>query len=181
MDRSVDHSTTEPARDGTDTDQSGTAAPDRTDTSDHTDTSAELAQLEDRWRRALADLDNLRKRYAKDLDRERAAEVAKVSAAWLPVLDNLELALAHAGSDPQTVVDGVKATRDQAVQVLARHGFERHDEVGVPFSPELHEVVSVVAHPDLPSGTVVEVVRPGYGAGARQLRPAAVVVSRPEG
>ncbi len=94
-----------------------------------------MAQLEDRWRRALADLDNLRKRYAKDLDRERAAEVAKVSAAWLPVLDNLELALAHAGSDPQTVVEGVKAIRDQAVQVLSRFGFERHDEVGVPFSP----------------------------------------------
>lgn len=174
MDGSGDHSTTEPARDGADTDQSGTAA------RDHTDTGAELAQLEDRWRRALADLDNLRKRYAKDLDRERAAEVAQVSAAWLPVLDNLELALAHAGSDPQTVIDGVKATRDQAVQVLARYGFERHDEVGgVPFSPELHEVVSVVAQPDLPSGTVIEVVRPGYGEGAQQLRPAAVVVSRP--
>ena len=181
MDRSAEHSTTEPARDGADTDQSGTAAPDPTDTTDRTETSAELAQLEDRWRRALADLDNLRKRYSKDLDRERAAEVAKVSAAWLPVLDNLELALAHAGSDPQTVVDGVKATRDQAVQVLARHGFERHDEVGVPFSPELHEVVSVVVQPDVPSGTVIEVVRPGYGAGARQLRPAAVVVSRPQG
>ena len=174
MEMSADHSTTEPATDGTDGDQTETA-PDRTDT------GAELAQLEDRWRRALADLDNLRKRYAKDLDRERAAEVAKVSAAWLPVLDNLELALAHAGSDPQAVVEGVKAIRDQAVQVLSRFGFERHDEVGVPFSPELHEVVSVVTRPDLPSGTVVEVLRPGYGEDGRQLRPAAVVVSRPEG
>ena len=173
MDRSADHSTTEPATDGTDGDQTETA-PDRTDT------GAELAQLEDRWRRAVADLDNLRKRYSKDLDRERAAEVAKVSAAWLPVLDNLELALAHAGSDPQAVVEGVKAIRDQAVQVLSRFGFERHDEVGVPFSPELHEVVSVVTHPDLPSGTVIEVLRPGYGENGQQLRPATVVVSRPE-
>ncbi|MFC9760447.1 nucleotide exchange factor GrpE [Rhodococcus jostii] len=179
MERSADHSTTEPATDGTDTDQTETA-PDRDDT-DQTETGAELAQLEDRWRRALADLDNLRKRYAKDLDRERAAAVAKVSAAWLPVLDNLELALAHAGSDPQAVVEGVKAIRDQAVQVLSQLGFERHDEVGVPFSPELHEVVSVVAQPDLPSGTVIEVLRPGYGEDGRQLRPAAVVVSRPEG
>ena len=173
MERSADHSTTEPATDGTDGDQTETA-PDRTDT------GAEFAQLEDRWRRALADLDNLRKRYAKDLDRERAAETARVSAAWLPVLDNLELALAHAGSDPQTVVDGVKAIRDQAVQILSRLGFERHDEVGVPFSPELHEVVSVVTHPDLPSGTVIEVLRPGYGENGQQLRPATVVVSRPE-
>ncbi|MFB9785527.1 nucleotide exchange factor GrpE, partial [Rhodococcus baikonurensis] len=93
----------------------------------------------------------------------------------------LELALAHAGSDPQAVVEGVKAIRDQAVQVLSRLGFERHDEAGVPFSPELHEVVSVVTRPDLPSGTVVEVLRPGYGEDGRQLRPAAVVVSRPEG
>ncbi|TSD47494.1 nucleotide exchange factor GrpE [Rhodococcus sp. KBS0724] len=174
MEMSADHSTTEPATDSADTDKSKTA-PDRTETAD------ELSQLEDRWRRTLADLDNLRKRYAKDLDRERAAEVAKVSAAWLPILDNLELALAHAGSDPQAVVEGVKAIRDQAVQVLSRLGFERHDEVGVPFSPELHEVVSVVTQPDLPSGTVVEVLRPGYGEDGRQLRPAAVVVSRPEG
>ncbi|MEU1998268.1 nucleotide exchange factor GrpE [Nocardia gamkensis] len=171
MERSADHSTTESATDG---DQTETA-PDRTDT------GPELAQLEDRWRRALADLDNLRKRFAKDLDRARAAEVAKVSAAWLPVLDNLELALAHAGSDPQAVVEGVKAIRDQAVQVLAQLGFERHDEVGVPFSPELHEVVSVVSQPDVPSGTVIEVLRPGYGEDGRQLRPASVVVSRPEG
>ncbi|MCD2156351.1 nucleotide exchange factor GrpE [Rhodococcus cerastii] len=174
METSADHSTTEPAIASTDTDHSKTA-PDRTDM------ETELSQLEDRWRRTLADLDNLRKRYAKDLDRERAAEVAKVSAAWLPILDNLELALAHAGSDPQAVVEGVKAIRDQAVQVLSRLGFERHDEVGVPFSPELHEVVSVVPQPDLPSGTVVEVLRPGYGEDGRQLRPAAVVVSRPEG
>ncbi|MGW4720283.1 nucleotide exchange factor GrpE [Nocardia sp. NPDC004260] len=175
MERSADHSATESATESaTDGDQTETA-PDRTDT------GAELAQLEDRWRRALADLDNLRKRFAKDLDRARAAEVAKVSAAWLPVLDNLELALAHAGGDPQAVVEGVKATRDQAVQVLAQLGFERHDEVGVPFSPELHEVVSVVSQPDVPSGTVIEVLRPGYGEDGRQLRPASVVVSRPEG
>ncbi|OZC95442.1 nucleotide exchange factor GrpE [Rhodococcus sp. 06-235-1A] len=174
MDRAADHSTPEPAADVTEVDRTETVP-------DHADTSAEAARLDDRWRRAVADLDNLRKRYAKDLERERAAEATKVSAAWLPVLDNLELALAHAGSDPQTVVDGVKAIRDQAVQVLSRFGFERHDEVGVPFSPELHEVVSVVVRPDLPSGTVIDVVRPGYGEDGQQLRPASVVVSRPEG
>ena len=174
MEKSGDHTTPEPPADETDKEKTESSH-------DRTDTAAELAQLEDRWRRAVADLDNLRKRYAKDLDRERGAEVARVSASWLPVLDNLELALAHAGGDPQAVVEGVKAIRDQAVQVLSRFGFERHDEVGVPFSPEFHEVVSVVAQPDVPSGTVVEVLRPGYGEDGRQLRPAAVVVSRPEG
>ena len=174
MERAADHSTTEPTTNSADTDQSKTE-------SDRAETADELSQLEDRWRRAVADLDNLRKRYAKDLDRERAAEVAKVSAAWLPILDNLELALAHAGSDPPAGGEGGTASGAPGVPGLPRLGFERHDEAGVPFSPELHEVVSVVTRPDLPSGTVVEVLRPGYGEDGRQLRPAAVVVSRPEG
>src|SRR5689334_16501775 len=58
-----------------------------------------MEELEDRWRRALADLDNLRKRYARELPREREAERSRVAAAFLPVVDNLELALAHAGPD----------------------------------------------------------------------------------
>jgi molecular chaperone GrpE len=135
---------------------------------------------EDRWRRAAADLENLRRRYGRDVERERAAERARVAGAWLPVLDNLELALAHAGSDHGAVVTGVQAVRDLAVDVLRRLGYPRHDEVGVPFDPARHEVVSVVDAPDLPPGTVVAVVRPGYGdgTGAGQLRPVAVAVSR---
>src|SRR5882757_1186140 len=57
------------------------------------------AAVEERWRRALADLDNLRKRYARQLAVEQAVERARVAAAWLPVVDNLELALEHAGAD----------------------------------------------------------------------------------
>ncbi|WP_216893480.1 nucleotide exchange factor GrpE [Nocardia alni] len=140
-----------------------------------------LAQLEDRWRRTAADLDNLRKRYARDLDRERLAERAKVAAAWLPVLDNLDLALAHAGTDAQSVVQGVQAIRDQAVHLLEQLGYPRYAETGVPFSPTLHEVVSVADAPDVPPGTVLEVIRPGYGDNGHQLRPASVVVSRREG
>ena len=62
--------------------------------------TAALADLEDRWRRAVADLDNLRKRYARELERERAAERARVAAQFLPVVDNLDRALAHSGGDP---------------------------------------------------------------------------------
>ncbi|WP_406424050.1 nucleotide exchange factor GrpE [Streptomyces sp. NBC_00842] len=61
-------------------------------------------ELEDRWRRALADLDNLPKRYARDRPGELEAERARATAAWLPVVDNLELALAHADADPETIV-----------------------------------------------------------------------------
>ncbi|WP_084719180.1 nucleotide exchange factor GrpE [Streptacidiphilus carbonis] len=141
--------------------------------------SPEAAELEDRWRRALADLDNLRKRYARELPREREAERAKVAAAFLPVIDNFELALAHAGADDQgAIVRGVRAVRDQAVEVLRSLGYPRYEETGVPFDPEQHEVVSVVDEPDSAPGTVVQVLRPGYGEPGRQLRPAAVAVTR---
>ncbi|MCM2390530.1 nucleotide exchange factor GrpE [Streptomyces albipurpureus] len=137
-------------------------------------------ELEDRWRRALADLDNLRKRHARDRPRELAEERAKVAAAWLPVIDNLELALSHADADPGSIVKGVEAVRDQAVEVLRGLGYPRHDETGVPFDPLRHDVVSVVdaTDPDTEPNTVVQVLRPGYGEPGRQLRPAAVTVSR---
>ncbi len=142
---------------------------------------AEVALLDDRWRRALADLDNLRKRVTGESERQRADERARVAEAWLPVLDHLELALAHADADPRSVVDGVRAVRDQAVTVLDRLGFPRHDEVGVAFDPARHEAVAAVTDPQVPAGTVVEVTRPGYGDGERQLRPAAVIVATRNG
>jgi molecular chaperone GrpE len=142
---------------------------------------AAVAELEDRWRRALADLDNLRKRQARELDRERAVERRRVAAAFLPVLDNLELALAHAGSDPSSIVDGVRRVLDQGVAVLAGLGFERRDDVGERFDPARHEVVRVVDEPGAEPGTVTEVLRAGYGDGASQLRPAAVAVSKGKG
>jgi molecular chaperone GrpE len=142
------------------------------------DSDAELAKLEDRWRRAVADLDNLRKRYARELDRERQAEGSRVAAAWLPIVDNLERAIAHAGDQSNAVAEGVRSILEQALQVLEQLGYPRDAETGVPFDPERHEVVGVVEQPDSAPGTVVQVLRPGYGDGSRQLRPAAVVVSR---
>lgn len=143
---------------------------------------AELSreELEDRWRRALADLDNLRKRHAAELANARAQERARVAAAFLPVLDNLELALSHAEADPAGILTGVRAIRDQAVQLLAALGYPRDDEVGVPFDPRRHEVVAVDdASADAAPNTVTRVVRPGYGTDGHDLRPTAVVVSRP--
>ncbi|MGW3680743.1 nucleotide exchange factor GrpE [Streptomyces prasinus] len=151
----------------------GTTAPDD-------EYAAALREAEDRWRRALADLDNLRKRHARELDRERAAERARTAAAFLPVIDNLELALSHAGSDPDAIVEGVRAVRDQAVNVLERLGYPRHAERGVSFDPARHEVVGVVQDPDADPNTVVQVLRPGYGEAERQLRPAAVTVAKRE-
>ncbi|MET7452590.1 nucleotide exchange factor GrpE [Streptomyces sp. NPDC005574] len=149
-------------------------------TSAEDDYTTAIRELEDRWRRALADLDNLRKRHARELERERTLERSRTAAAFLPVVDNLELALAHAGADPGAIVEGVRAVRDQAVNVLEMLGYPRHAEAGVPFDPARHEVVGVVRDPGVEPGTVVEVLRPGYGDGERQLRPAAVTVAKRE-
>jgi molecular chaperone GrpE len=137
-----------------------------------------VAELEDRWRRAVADLDNVRKRYARELQREREVERDRVAAAWLPVVDDLERALSHADSDPGAIIAGVQAVRDQAVALLAALGYPRQDETGVPFDTAKHEAVAAVEEPEVPPGTVVDVLRPGYGSVDRQLRPAAVTVSR---
>jgi molecular chaperone GrpE len=142
------------------------------------DRDEELARLEDRWRRAVADLDNLRKRYARELEHERTREQSKVAGAWLPIVDNLERAISHAGDESSAVLDGVRNILREAVQVLEHLGYPRDAETGVPFDPERHEVVGVVDQPDRTTGTILDVIRPGYGEGSRQLRPAAVVVSR---
>ena len=136
-----------------------------------------LAEMEDRWRRAMADLDNVRRRFDRELDRATAAERERVAAEWLPVLDNLELALDHAGADPAAILEGVRAVRDMAVAVLARLGFPRHDEVGVAFDPARHEALGTIRRDDVAPGTVLRVLRPGYGDGDALLRPAAVVVA----
>src|SRR5689334_13242608 len=83
----------------------------------------QVADLEDRWRRALAEVDNTRKRYARDLQQRLLDERARLAAAWLPVLDSLEMALAHAEADPSSIISGVQAVRDQALGILERLGY----------------------------------------------------------
>jgi molecular chaperone GrpE len=139
---------------------------------------AELARMEDRWRRALADFDNLRKRVARESAQQRDDERAAVAARWLPVLDNLELALQHAAADPASIVSGVQAVHEQALRVLADLGFPRRSDVNEPFDPGRHEAVATVPDAGAEPGTVLQVVRPGYGTDERPLRPAAVIVAK---
>ncbi|MDC7120628.1 nucleotide exchange factor GrpE [Cellulomonas fimi] len=158
--------------------QDGTAPP--VAAADAPPAGPDVAQLQDRWRRALADLDNLRKRYATELERERGLERDRVTSAFLPVLDNIDRALEHAGADPRSILEGVHALREQALAVVAGLGFRREDEPGVPFDPTRHEVVAVVdaGDADVAPGAVVQVLRPGYGAPGHQLRPATVTVAQ---
>ncbi|HEX3841122.1 MAG TPA: nucleotide exchange factor GrpE [Acidimicrobiales bacterium] len=127
--------------------------------------------------RALADLDNQRKRFERELDRARSLERAAVARQWLPIVDDLERALDHAGPDDTPLVEGVRAVFDQAVGLLASLGFPRFDDLGKPFDPNRHEAVGV-ADGSVTPGTVVSVVRPGYEGPGAVLRPAGVVVSR---
>ncbi|TCC08410.1 nucleotide exchange factor GrpE [Kribbella soli] len=138
------------------------------------------AEMEDRWRRTVAELDNFRKRVAREAGQQRETERALVAASWLPVVDNLELALEHADAEHDAIVEGVQAVRDQALGVLAGLGYPRFDDTGKSFDPGLHEAVGTTSAPETPAGTIVHVVRPRYGDGARVLRPAAVVVAAEE-
>ena len=138
-----------------------------------------IAELEDLRLRALADLDNMRKKCASQVSRAEAETRARVALQWLPVVDNLERALAHAQADPGSIVDGVQAIRNQAVSVLAQLGYPRRDDdFGAEFDPARHEAIASREDPAVPEGSIVEVVAPAYGEGDRQLRPAQVVVAR---
>ena len=141
------------------------------------DLRARTEALQQEWRRALADADNMRKRFERDMARVRADERAAVAKRWLPVVDNLDRALEHAGTDPAGIVEGVRATRDEALRVLAELGFPRRDDTGAAFDPARHDAVGSVPGGQAPPGTVVQVVRPGYGTGEQQLRPALVLVA----
>ena len=142
------------------------------------DTAARIAELDDRWRRTAAELDNFRKRCAQELIRAREQERARTAASWLPVLDNLERALDHASSsDHDQLVEGLRAVQQQALSVLADLGYPRREDAGKAFDPAVHEAVGTVADEELVPGTIASVVRPGYGANGEVLRPAAVVVA----
>ena len=83
----------------------------------------------------------------RDIERSRAEERARVAREFLPVLDNLDLALQHADAEPASIAEGVRAVREQAIGVLARLGYPRLDEEGVPFDPARQASVSSMAQP----------------------------------
>ena len=145
------------------------------DPADPEDRAAELEGL----RRAVADLDNARKRCAAQITRIEAETRAAVAREWLPVLDNLDRALEHSSADPAAIIEGVRAVRDQALGVLDRLGFPRREnDQGGMFDPARHDALAVRDAAGAADGSGVEVIRPGYGEGDHQLRPAQVVVAR---
>jgi molecular chaperone GrpE len=119
----------------------------------------------------------MRKRFYREIAREREAERFRVASEWLPVVDDLDRAIEHVSGDPQDAhLSGLRVVRDHALDILARLGFPRFDDVGQRFDPTRHEAVSVVPS-DAEPGTIVAAVRPGYGLPEVILRPAEVVVA----
>jgi molecular chaperone GrpE len=140
------------------------------------DLAAELAQTEDRYKRALADLDNYRKRSARETERRIEEAREAQLREWLEVVDSLERALFMQPDDP--VVQGLRAVLEQMEAVLARQGVTRMDAAGGPFDPERHEAVGVRPADGVSDNTVVDVTRSGFERDGHVLRPAEVVVSR---
>jgi molecular chaperone GrpE len=137
---------------------------------------AEIARLDDRFKRARADLDNYRKRTARDVDRLVAEKTDALIGDWLEVADSVGRALAI--DSEGAVGEGLRAVRDQIESTLARQGVEREGHPGEAFDPERHEAVDVRPSTDQPDRTIVEVVRPGYVRDGRVLRPALVAVAQ---
>jgi molecular chaperone GrpE len=141
-----------------------------------------LAATEDRLLRALADLDNQRKRIGREMAREREEIRAGVLADWLEVADSAERALAAFGDradDPMFV--GLAALAGQIEEALRRGGVRRFGAPGEPFDPARHEAMGTMPAGEVSPGSVAAVIRAGYELDGRLLRPAQVVVARAEG
>ena len=141
---------------------------------------SELEDLRDKYLRALADLDNYRKRAEKEKADLLRNAGERVIAGILEVLDGFDQALAvdPGGATPDSLFEGLDLLRLRLLQVLEKEGLSEIATVDQPFDPNLHEAVIQVESDDLPSGMVVEELRKGYLLNERLLRPARVSVSK---
>src|SRR5690242_12587130 len=138
----------------------------------------------DRLLRAAADLENYKKRAARERTEVVQSTTAALLQKLLPVLDHFEMArsAAQASNAPSTGIEslqaGVAMIQQQLRSILAEAGLEEIDAGGKPFDPMLHEAVSQMETADAPEGQVVQQIRKGYRLRERLLRPATVIVAR---
>jgi molecular chaperone GrpE len=146
----------------------------------------ENEELKDRALRVAAEMENLRRRTARDVHDARVYAVANFARDMLSVSDNLRRALdaipaeAKAAGDAgfKALIEGVDLTERAMLAALERHGVKRLAPEGEKFDPNFHQAMFEVPNPDVPAGTVVQVVQPGYSIGERVLRPAMVGVAK---
>ncbi|MDL2275474.1 nucleotide exchange factor GrpE [Desulfosarcina sp. OttesenSCG-928-G10] len=141
---------------------------------------AEARDFHDRMLRMAAELENYKKRAAREQDDLRKFATEKLLLQLLSVVDNLERAIASASADPQcnqSLVDGVTLTLAEIMKILGQHHVTPVESMGNPFNPAFHQAMSQEARDDLPPNTVVLEYQKGYLIHDRLLRPAMVVVS----
>ncbi len=148
---------------------------------------AENIRLEGQWTRAMADLQNFRRRQLRDVEDARRRTVEGFAGDLLPVLDNFQLAMSAADDgetgevrpEMQNLVEGLKMVQTLLLSSMERHGLVPVAAIGQPFDPNRHEAVGVEAREGVEDGIVLAEHQPGYTLGDRVLRPARVTVSGP--
>jgi molecular chaperone GrpE len=135
----------------------------------------EVADYKDKLLRALADMENLRRRTDREVADARAYGVA----------DNLRRALEAAGESAamtggpaKALHEGVELIERELVKVLEKHGVKRFDPQGAKFDPNFHQAIFEVCDSKVPAGSIAQVIQPGYMIGERVLRPAMVGVAK---
>ena len=143
----------------------------------------EIAELKDKYLRTLAESENVRKRVRQQSEESVRIQREAILRDLLPIIDNLERALAAArsGTDAKTIVDGVEMTVRALIDFLRAQGVTPLQSVGQAFDPNRHEAVDHVASEAHPPNTVVDEFHRGYLIGERVLRPARVSVAKGNG
>ena len=145
------------------------------------DAVPEEPDYKDKWLRAVAELDNVRKRARRDVGAAESRGIFKLARELLPALDNFERALAAAEAQPENrdhhLTDGIRLVQSELLGALARVGIEPDSPKGERFDPHRHEAVAQQPVDGAEAGTIVEVYSAGYTYGEDVLRPAKVVVA----
>ncbi len=146
----------------------------------HAKVVAERDQYLDALQRLKAEFDNYRKRVDRDREAQQLSGVRELCGELLPVVDNLERALASStGAETDQIVVGVEMVRGQLARLLGGRGVEEIAADAAQFDPNVHEAVAQHPSPDHDEGTVVHVLEKGYRIGETVIRPAKVVVAAP--
>ena len=147
---------------------------------------AEKADLKDKLLRALADIENMRRRSEREVADARSYGIANFARDMLTVADNFQRAIdslpaeAREAAEPawKALIEGIELTERDMLKALERHGVKRLEPQGQKFDPNMHQAMFEVPDASVPSGTVVQVVQTGYSIGDRVLRPALVGVAK---
>ena len=132
----------------------------------------------DNYLRAAAELDNVRKRAARDIENARRYALERFGKELLAVRDSLEMGLASAeNASVESLLQGSEATLKVLGSTMEQFGIEVIDPAGEPFDPEMHEAISMQPSENAEPGSVVTVVQKGYSLNGRLLRPAMVIVA----